>query len=149
MKKIQTYIIIFVLFVLLIPESFAIDGFWMGHKYSVAVRSFEKTESKEPISAPRPKSFRMPDYPIVAMEAGISRDVVVSFVVTESGSVDVIEVVEVGQTVPDVFGAAVKSAVSKWTFHPGISLISPRKAKPICLKCRFEFRIKEEGQDGP
>lgn len=144
MKNTQFYIIIPLLFILWTSQCFAANDFWMGYKYSVSVRYIGKVDTKTPIDTPRPMSLQMPDYPIEAMEAALSRDVIVSFIVTESGSVDTIEVIEVGQTIPDVFGAAVKSAVSKWTFHPGASLSSPRKAMSVRMKCRFEFRIKEE-----
>ena len=127
-------------------QGFAVVSYyWMGFSYSVSLGSITKVDKKTSTVGPQLKSIQMPDYPVV--DAGISRDVIVSFRVTESGSVDEIDVIEVGQTIPDIFAAAVKSAVSKWTFHPGISRTSPRKAVPVRMKCRFKFRIKEDSSE--
>lgn len=114
------------------------DALWEGFVYSVAVKYLDIVEQN--VDTPHPKSMQMPDFPMEAMEAKISGDASVSFLVTEDGSVR--DVVVEKALIPE-FGESAKAAVLKWKFRPGTLLEDSKKIARAHMRCRFEFRVSE------
>jgi TonB family protein len=110
----------------------------MGFNYSVSVKYLGIDEKG--VNMPIPKSLQMPDYPIDAMRAGASDYVLISFVVTDDGSV---QEIKIDQANLGEFGTAAKNAIAKWTFTPGVLLKDREKVVPVHMRCRLDFRATE------
>ena len=117
------------------------DGMWMSFTYSVGVKYLEVLDKYT--DAPRPQSLQIPDFPIEMMRAAVSGDVSVTFLVTEEGAVRDI-VIEPSRF--EEAGAAVKSAVAKWSFQPGRLFLAKEKRKniPCHMRCLIRFTADEE-----
>jgi TonB family protein len=117
------------------------DVLWTGFKYAVGVVYIGIDE--EHATLPFPKSVQLPEYPIEAMKAAASGDILLSFLVSDDGSVSVTKIS--GDRV-SVFGGAARHAVSKWTFFPARMLKESAKTVPVHMTCRLEFRATERVQ---
>jgi len=125
-----------------VAESRAVnDVLWMGFSYSVSIRYIDIT-SKE-ISPARPKSMQMPDYPMEMMNAALSGDVLVTFIVGKDGITHNVKVESA--SFPEL-GIAATKAVGLWSFMPGY-IIKTGKTVASEMQCKFAFRASEAKQE--
>lgn len=125
--------------VLTSPTIFAVNDFWLGYCYNVAVSFMVKHETY--IDPPNLKALPMPSYPIELLSVGVQGYARIQFLVREDGTVTD---VTIAGTDFEAFGKEAKKTVEMWSFTPGKNRNSGKPAS-VQMQCRFDFKMDEAG----